>query len=34
MGELTFKGIKVEEIDLTNKLEGQVRLDISQESVI
>ena len=32
MGELTFKGIKVEEIDLTNKLEGQVQLDISQRA--
>lgn len=32
MGELTFKGLKVEEIDLTNKLEGQVQLDISQRA--
>ena len=30
MGELIFKGMKVEEIDLTNKLEGQVKLDIEQ----
>ena len=32
MGELTFKGMKVEEIDLTNKLEGQVKMDISQRA--
>ncbi len=32
MGELIFKGIKVEEIDLTNKLEGQAQLDISQRA--
>lgn len=32
MGELIFKGIKVEEIDLTNKLEGQVKLDIEQRA--
>ena len=32
MGELIFKGIKVEEIDLTNQLEGQVKLDISQRA--
>lgn len=32
MGELIFKGLKVEEIDLTNKLEGQVKLDISQRA--
>ena len=32
MGELVFKGLKVEEIDLTNKLEGQVQLDISQRA--
>ena len=32
MGELTFKGIKVEEIDLTNKIEGQAKLDISQRA--
>ena len=32
MGELTFKGIKVNEIDLTNQLEGQVKLDISQRA--
>lgn len=32
MGEVIFKGIKVEEIDLTNKLEGQVKLDISQRA--
>jgi preprotein translocase subunit SecB len=32
MGELIFKGIKVEEIDLTNKLEGQAKLDISQRA--
>ena len=32
MGELIFKGLKVEEIDLTNKLEGQVQLDISQRA--
>ena len=32
MGELTFKGIKVIEIDLTNQLEGQVKLDISQRA--
>ena len=32
MGELTFKGLKVEEIDLTNKLEGQVKLDIEQRA--
>lgn len=32
MGELIFKGIKVDEIDLTNKLEGQVKLDISQRA--
>ena len=32
MGELTFKGLKVEEIDLTNRLEGQAKVDISQRS--
>lgn len=32
MGELIFKGIKVNEIDLTNNLEGQVKLDISQRA--
>lgn len=32
MGELVFKGMKVEEIDLTNKLEGQVQLDIAQRA--
>ena len=32
MGELIFKGLKVEEIDLTNKLEGQVKLDIEQRA--
>lgn len=32
MGELVFKGLKVEEIDLTNKLEGQVQLDIAQRA--
>ena len=32
MGELVFKGLKVEEIDLTNKLEGQRQLDIAQRS--
>ena len=32
MGELTFRGIKVEEIDLTNKLEGEVKLDIAQRA--
>ena len=32
MGELIFRGIKVEEIDLTNKLEGEVKLDIAQRS--
>ena len=32
MGELIFKGIKVEEIDLTNKIEGQAKLDISQRA--
>ncbi|MFQ9514858.1 MAG: hypothetical protein ACLRZ9_03425 [Eubacterium sp.] len=32
MGDLIFKGLKVEEIDLTNKLEGQVKLDISQRA--
>lgn len=32
MGELIFKGLKVEEIDLTNKLEGQVKLDIAQRA--
>ena len=32
MGELIFKGMKVEEIDLTNKLEGQVKLDIEQRA--
>ena len=32
MGELTFKGLKVDELDLTNKIEGQVELDISQRA--
>ena len=32
MGGLIFKGMKVEEIDLTNKLEGQVKLDIEQRA--
>lgn len=32
MGELIFKGLKVEELDLTNKLEGQVQLDITQRA--
>lgn len=32
MGELIFKGIKVNEIDLTNHLEGQAKLDISQRA--
>lgn len=32
MGELLFKGLKVDEIDLTNRLEGQVNIDISQRS--
>lgn len=32
MGDLIFKGLKVEEIDLTNKLEGQAKLDISQRA--
>ena len=32
MGEIIFKGMKVEEIDLTNKLEGQVKLDIEQRA--
>ena len=32
MGELIFNGMKVEEIDLTNKLEGQVKLDIEQRA--
>lgn len=32
MGELIFKGMKVEEIDLTNKLEGQVKLDIEKRA--
>ena len=32
MGDLIFKGLKVEEIDLTNKLEGQVQLDIAQRA--
>lgn len=32
MGELVFKGIKVEEIDLTNRLEGQVKLDMEQRA--
>ena len=31
-GELTFKGLKVDELDLTNKIEGQVELDISQRA--
>lgn len=32
MGELIFKGIKVEELDLTNKLEKQGQLDIQQRA--
>ena len=33
MGELTFKGLKVDDqLDLTNKIEGQVELDISQRA--
>ena len=32
MGELTFKGLKVDELDLTNKIDGQVELDISQRA--
>ncbi len=32
MGDIIFKGIKVEEIDLTNKLQGQKKLDIEQRA--
>lgn len=32
MGELIFRGIQVNEIDLTNELKGQVQLDISQRA--
>jgi len=32
MGDLTFKGLKVEEIDLTNKVQGEVQMDISQRA--
>ncbi len=32
MGELIFKGIKIEELDLTNKLEKQGQLDIQQRA--
>ena len=32
MGDLVFNGIKVEELDLTNKIEGAVSLDISQRA--
>lgn len=32
MGELIFKGLKVEELDLTNKLEKQGQLDIQQRA--
>lgn len=32
MGDLIFNGIKVEELDLTNKVEGAVSLDISQRA--
>lgn len=32
MGELTFKGIKVDEIDFTNQIEGEAQMDLSQRS--
>ncbi len=32
MGELVFKGVKVEEIDLTNRLKGDKQIDISQRA--
>ena len=32
MGELTFKGLKVVELELTNKIEGQEELDNSQRA--
>lgn len=32
MGELIFKGMKVNEIDLTNNIEGQTQMDISQRA--
>lgn len=32
MGELTFKGIKIEELDLTNRVQGQKQLDLSQRA--
>ncbi|MBQ2642714.1 MAG: protein-export chaperone SecB [Eubacterium sp.] len=32
MGELTFKGLKVDELDLSNNIEGQGNLDISQRA--
>ena len=28
MGELVFRGIQVNEIDMSNELQGQVKLDI------
>ena len=30
MGELVFRGIQVNEIDMSNELQGQVKLDIEQ----
>lgn len=32
MGDLIFKGLKVEEIDLTNRIQGQKKLDIEQRA--
>ena len=32
MGDVIFKGLKVEEIDLTNKLQGQKKLGIEQRA--
>ena len=32
MGELVFRGIQVNEIDMSNELQGQVKLDIEQRA--
>ena len=32
MGELTFKGIKVDEIDFTNQVQGEAQMDLAQRS--
>ena len=34
MGDLVFNGIKVEELDLTNKIEGAVSLILAREHLL